>query len=95
MLGTLPGVKGGAESEKPRSVVTSPEAQNEPQGHRLKSLLQPTFTNGSTLVPAFHPAKVVGGKVVRIWGKWTCSAKVLWGELDLIQQPSSPVANMT
>ena len=28
-----------------------------------------------------------------MWGKWTYSAIVLWGELDLLAQQFSPIAN--
>jgi hypothetical protein len=60
-LETLPGVKeGGAESEKPRSIVTSSEALNEPQGLNLFCSL--LLLRIQPIAPAHHPAEVVEEK---------------------------------
>ena len=42
------------------------------------NFLQPTFNKGSTFPLAHHPVDVVGGKVKKVWEKWTCSAIILW-----------------
>jgi hypothetical protein len=52
-----------------------------------------SFPKGSTSPLAHHPPEVMEGKVVRIWGRWTCLEIVLWGDSNLYCSQSSPLAN--